>query len=1253
MRPPAPRLGPRELPALRNAQPTGPPRLAPMVATSPLSDVTTAGQPLAPAVRRSMEAVLGVDLQAVRVHTGAAAQQAANNVNARAFTVGTHIYLGAGESAADLALLAHETTHAVQQSATLHASHPRGPPQLGGVLSAAPRGMIQREERAEDRGVLDTIADAASSVASTVADTVADGFWYAVDTFAPQEIVDLLHQIRDEGFLGMLRQRISSALDFVFSALRAQGGTMAEIANLFDALLGRIRPIMAALAAGDCEPLFAAVRSLGEMLGEMAGDVWNRITTFLTPIGEWMANVWRRFGGPVVDFLTEFAADTWAWIQDVGERLWNLTRPVRDFYSGAWTEIKNLLGFGEGGDSDGSGGLVGWITTQAGEIWDSIKTELRPVIEPIQRAADAIGEFLPLSAILHLRDRIMEWTERATAMADNMDAPDDLAENQDLLRDIILPGIRHAITSLRGKVTEAQTWVSEKIGGLVTKVTDFCGSLAANSLLSPFSGAIQWVSKEATVIGDFANNKVSDGFSLVDDALVTLDAWIEPIFHLLQRLVTALGDLMSHIGDLVLGPLLLVPRCIRDPIKDFIVERILRQIPVFSQLLALPDIWAQVQPACRAIVVQVFRDGDLLRAAWTFFRTVLRLLNVPPELVTNLIRNAARATREILSDPVGFLGNVLLAMKLGLTQFVDHLGTHLLDGAVNWLLSGVRGPRINIPDPFTINLHNVLDLVCQVLNLTMEVVFERIEARQGREVADRVRRMIAAGAVALEWLTILVRDGPAALWEHLRGQLNDLWDRLLNTVVDFLIGRIVQQATLWVARVAATGGLGVIIDALKAVYDALQVMAQYLRQMLEVANSVCEGLVDIAHGVLGRAADMVENAAVRVLPIMIAFLARTLGIGDLPDMIGEAIQGLRDRVVSAIDNLIDRTFRAIDWARSTARRAIDAVLNWWNAEEEIHADDGQRHHIYLEGERENPHLRVASDPMDGAAAIAAINQNTTLSAADKARYISQATAEKNEIEASVRRLQVLNPREAPGNSPEDEARKTQQIRDENSNLRAHLRTLATLLESSLFSSIPWTAIDDTHINPGFSASQSTTMAADPLTNKGTDGSEPENGTQQPKGWEELQDAGFTTGGLRYVQMHLINHRFGGQGKKNNLVPGSTQNNRDHLRSVENPIKDLVGNERNDQSKKGYMWYTATVHYRPAGEESRWPASFVSRRDGRNVQLRGRLTSADFAQSIQLTWGLYQRTNNAWQKQSAAVGSFTVAPIPLPPFETVV
>lgn len=103
-------------------------------------------------MRHEFEPFFGHDFSAVRVHTGPTAARSAHDVDARAYTLGNHIVLGADEYASDDRkghhVLAHELTHVVQQSGGRHSDQPAAVQRLslsdvletGAEIAAGPLG---------------------------------------------------------------------------------------------------------------------------------------------------------------------------------------------------------------------------------------------------------------------------------------------------------------------------------------------------------------------------------------------------------------------------------------------------------------------------------------------------------------------------------------------------------------------------------------------------------------------------------------------------------------------------------------------------------------------------------------------------------------------------------------------------------------------------------------------------------------------------------------------------------------------------------------------------------------------------------------------------------------------------------------------------------------------------------------------------------------------------------------------------------
>lgn len=94
--------------------------------TTQISTHTGAGFTLPTELRNFMENRFGQDLGHVRIHTGERAAELSSQLNAHAFTVGSHIYFGKDHfqpnSRNGLELIAHELTHTFHQGSTLRRS---------------------------------------------------------------------------------------------------------------------------------------------------------------------------------------------------------------------------------------------------------------------------------------------------------------------------------------------------------------------------------------------------------------------------------------------------------------------------------------------------------------------------------------------------------------------------------------------------------------------------------------------------------------------------------------------------------------------------------------------------------------------------------------------------------------------------------------------------------------------------------------------------------------------------------------------------------------------------------------------------------------------------------------------------------------------------------------------------------------------------------------------------------------------------
>ncbi len=127
--------------------------------------VSSGGQALDPDVRTDMESRLGHDFGDVRVHTDDRAHQSAQAVNAKAYTVGSHVVFQRSQydpsSDAGKTTLAHELTHVVQQR-----NGPVDGTDTGGGLKVSdPSDRFEREAVATAERAMSAPAPAAPAAA--------------------------------------------------------------------------------------------------------------------------------------------------------------------------------------------------------------------------------------------------------------------------------------------------------------------------------------------------------------------------------------------------------------------------------------------------------------------------------------------------------------------------------------------------------------------------------------------------------------------------------------------------------------------------------------------------------------------------------------------------------------------------------------------------------------------------------------------------------------------------------------------------------------------------------------------------------------------------------------------------------------------------------------------------------------------------------------------------------------------------------
>jgi hypothetical protein len=289
--------------------------------------------------------------------------------------------------------------------------------------------------------------------------------------------------------------------------------------------------------------------------------------------------------------------------------------------------------------------------------------------------------------------------------------------------------------------------------------------------------------------------------------------------------------------------------------------------------------------------IQDSNKGALAGLAEKLGEVIKALMEFKARLM-GILRKGEETIKLILADPIGFVGNLISAVKGGISAFLGNIKTHLANGFKKWLFGNLP-PGVEIPADFS--LVSIFKLVMGVLGITAA----GMRAKAVKLIGERNMKIIEK---VIEYVLILIRGGPAALWEKVKEDLSNLKDMVIEAIKSWLIDTIVKQAVTKI--LSMFNPAGAILQAILAIYNVIMFVVEKAAQIMEFVESVINSIHAIATGSIGGAIAKVEQALGNAVPILIGFLARLIGLGGIAQKIREFIAKVQAKVDAAIDKAI-------------------------------------------------------------------------------------------------------------------------------------------------------------------------------------------------------------------------------------------------------------------------------------------------------------------------------------------------------------
>ncbi len=821
----------------------------------------SAGTPLRPDVRNALESGMGADLSNVRIHEDGSARAAAASINARAFTHKNDIWLGEGQSQSDLHLMAHESTHVVQQRGGLRAASKE-------ISSATPR--VQRLWNP-----ISAIGDAVSSAVEWVGDTIGE----AID-YLKERAVEFVQDIPGYSLFTVIngsdpitghsvdrngRNFIEAGLDIIPNgqALKQKledEGALEEAAQWLDLEIAEMDFNPAEIMS----QLSSFWNSLSISDAASPGDVLDRLFNIINPpIGRII-----RFAGNVATKLLQIVKNY------VVSALIDFIREHTTAYPLLTVILERDPISNEAVERTPMALLRGFM-----QLSESGAEQLRQMEESgsLQRAADWLDgtiERLNLSW-----ETIRETFSQAW----------DLVTIQNLLNPLaIFRELYNLFAAPVGRIINFVIEIAVKVLGLI---------------------------KDALINRLVAYARTVRGYPLITVILGRDPFSQEPVERTTANIIRGFMSLMENGEQQYLemeqsGAIADMTARVEAAMAmlNFTWEYIRGLFTRAWDSFSLQDLAAPFEAFAR--LMGYFADPvmRLVSFVWEIIKivieVVMKVMNFPIDLIRNIISRAMQAMDDIKRDPIAFLKNLLRAVKNGFVKFFDNIATHLLNGVTSWLFKELEDAGVSPPTDFSFQA--ILGFVLDVLGISVDRIFQKLADRIGQDKVDRIRGMLDRLTGIWSFVSDVMTRGPIAIWEYIQEQLSNLWNVVLDAVRNWVVTRIIQQITVKLLSMLDPTGIMAVVNSFIAFYKAIQSFIAYLREMLEIVNSFVEGVAEIARGSVETAASFLESSLARGVPIVIGFLANQVGLGGLGRRIGEMIERVREMVDGALTWLVDK-----------------------------------------------------------------------------------------------------------------------------------------------------------------------------------------------------------------------------------------------------------------------------------------------------------------------------------------------------------
>jgi hypothetical protein len=534
-----------------------------------------------------------------------------------------------------------------------------------------------------------------------------------------------------------------------------------------------------------------------------------------------------------------------------------------------------------------------------------------------------------------------------------------------------------------------------------------------------------------------------------------------------------------------------------------------------------------------------------LEKAWNKLKAIVNAIIEFATRIVELLGRMVGLVGDIISSPRAFFRNLITGISQGFSTFVERIDEFLATAFFDWI-RGASGVQVQLPKEW--NAPGIFSLFTQLLNLSTETIWQRMEVVYDKTVANAFRRGEVLLDKGLEIFDIVKREGLGGLWDHIVESLGTLLSDTLNEMKETVLYAAIKKVFIEIGKMLIPGG-GFIAIAEKIIRLVVFIV-EARNKILDLIESFIASMENAVKGDIAGIVSKITGALTKFITVALDFLVSFFGLSGLKEKVERFIERMRNPIIRGIDFVLKK-FKPLvmkgkelyekgkEKVVEAGKAVVRAVAGWFKLSKNFTAADGKRHEVYFAGSEEAPRIMMSSTPDDVQDHIDARRSNTTVP------LTPEQEQSLKDAEGTLRQIRSLT-RPSGKALPETESIRLQ--------IDALLTTLTQQLQAGVIVvSVPLSNVTYTTLGP----QKAGEVRADPLSARAGNTRGSRTGASDPPGWVFVE-SGSIANPSSYVRMHLLYHLLHGPGIAWNLVPAPQTINIGYMQpNVEIPLKNAT------------------------------------------------------------------------------------------------